>query len=102
MATFIMMTRISTEAVSSPQALESLEQAAMKHIRADCPEVKWLHSYAALGPYDYIDIFTAPSIDTATKVSMLIRTYGRAHSEVWPVTEWGKFKELIHGFERAA
>jgi uncharacterized protein with GYD domain len=102
MATFIMLTRVSPDVTRSPQMLEELEKRAMEHIRADCPEVKWVHSYALLGPYDYLDIFTAADIETAIKVSTLIRTYGRAHSEVWAATEWSKFKEMLHGMPRAA
>lgn len=48
-----MQTRISSDAARSPQSLELLETRAMEHIRAECPEVKWVHSYALLGPYDY-------------------------------------------------
>lgn len=102
MATFVMLTRVSSDAARSPQTLELLEKRAMEQIRAECPEVKWVHSYALLGPYDYLDIFTAPDIETATKISTLIRTYGRAHSEIWAATEWSVFKEMIHGMPQAA
>jgi hypothetical protein len=30
-------------------------------------------------------------------VSALIRTYGRAQTEVWPATEWEQFKGILHG-----
>jgi hypothetical protein len=102
MNTFIMMTRLNSDAASSPRALEQLEQRAMGCIRKECPSVKWLGSYAALGPYDYIDIFKADGIETATKVSTLIRTFGHAHSEVWPVTEWTRFKKMVHELPQKA
>lgn len=95
MATYVMVTRVSPEIVRSPQTLEELEHKAMEKIRAHCPQVKWLQSYAILGPYDYLDIFEAPDNDTAAKVSTLIRAHGRAHSEIWVATEWQRFKEML-------
>jgi uncharacterized protein with GYD domain len=75
--------------------MEDFEKRAVGHIEQECPDVTWIHSYAVLGPYDYLDIFTAPDIDTAMKVSAIIRTFGRAHSEIWGATEWGNFKDII-------
>lgn len=102
MTTYIMLTRVNADAAHSPRALEDLEQKVMNQIQAQCPEVKWIHNYALLGPYDYLDIFTAPDLETATKVSTLVRTYGCASSEIWPATEWGQFKDMIHKMPRAA
>ena len=102
MATYIMLTQISPDAVKTPQTLEQLEQDAMQQIRAACPEVEWCHSYALLGPYDYLDIFNAPDVEAAAKVATLIRAFGRAHSEVWAATEWARFKEMLHGLPQAA
>ncbi|MGD8784750.1 MAG: GYD domain-containing protein [Thioalkalispiraceae bacterium] len=102
MTTFIMLTRIDTDAARSPQALEELEQQVMKQIQKQCPEVEWIHNYAVLGPYDYLDIFSAPDLETATRVSTIVRTYGCASSEIWAATEWGQFKEMIHNMPRAA
>ena len=95
MPAFVMLTRVSPDLLGSPSSLENVEHQLMDAIRADCPKVQWLHSYAMLGPYDYLDIFYAPDNDIATKVSMLIRSYGKGTSEVWPATEWGNFKKMI-------
>jgi uncharacterized protein with GYD domain len=96
MSMFIMLTRIDPEVVSAPQSFEKLEREAMDSIRAQCPQLKWLSSHAVLGPCDYVDIFEAPDNETAAKVSTLVRTHGRAHSEVWPATDWQRFKTMIH------
>ena len=95
MATFIMLTRLSHQALRSPSSLETLSHTVMERIRADCKGVEWKASYVVLGPADYLDIFTAPDIETATKVATIIRTFGHATTEVWGATEWEKFTELV-------
>jgi uncharacterized protein with GYD domain len=95
MLTFIMLTRLAPEALSSPSNLEALEKKATEHIRKECPGVDWLHNYAVLGPCDYLDIFTAPDLETALRVATIIRTYGHATTEIWTATEWQKYKEIV-------
>lgn len=95
MATFIMLTRITPQSIQSPKALEELERKAMERIRTECPKVEWVHNFAVLGPCDYLDVFRAPDTETAFKVSTLIRTIGHAYTEVWPATEWVKFKDMV-------
>lgn len=95
MSTFVMLTRLDSEAAHSPRAILQLEQQAMRQVRKECPEVEWVGSYAALGPYDYIDIFHAGDVETATRVATLIRSFGHAHTEIWPATEWARYKEMM-------
>jgi uncharacterized protein with GYD domain len=102
MPTFIILTRLSAEAVRSPKASEQLERQAMDRVHKECPNVEWIGSYAILGPCDYLDIFRAPDVETATKVSALIRTFGHAHTEIWTATEWGRFKEIVRSLTSTA
>ena len=95
MLTFVMLTRLSPGAVRSPQALEQLERKAMERVRKECPDVQWVANYAILGPCDYLDIFRAKDVETAAKVSTLIRTFGHAQTEIWTATEWDRFKEIV-------
>jgi uncharacterized protein with GYD domain len=95
MPTFIMLTRLNPDAVRSPRGLEQLERDAMRRVREECPGVEWLSSYAVLGPCDYLDIFIANDIETAARVSTLIRTFGHAQTEIWSATEWDRFKEIV-------
>ena len=95
MPTFIMLSRLASGAVHSPHSLELLEQKAMERVRKECPNVEWVANYAVLGPWDYLDIFNAPDIDVAAKVSTLIRSFGHAHTEIWSAIAWPRFKDMI-------
>jgi uncharacterized protein with GYD domain len=95
MTEFILLTRLAPTAIQSTHTLEDLEKQVMERIRSECPGVEWLHSFAVLGAYDYVDIFHAPHVDMAFKVATIIRSCGHAHTEVWSATKWGVFKELI-------
>lgn len=95
MPEFILLTRISPESIRSPKKLEELEKDVMKRIRSECADLQWIHNFAVLGPYDYLDIFQAPDNETAFKVAAIIRSFGHADTEIWAATEWAKFKEMI-------
>ena len=98
MATFIMLTRLAHGALRSPEQLETLEKNVVKRIEEELGKaVTWRANYAVLGAYDYLDIFEAADIETAMKVSTIVRTFGHAHTEIWPATEWQRFKEIIRG-----
>jgi GYD domain len=83
MPTFVMLTRLNAD----------IERNAMKRVREECPDVEWLNSYAVLGPCDYLDSLIASDIETAAKVSALIRTFGHAQTEIWTATEWDHFQD---------
>jgi len=102
MLTFVMLTRLSPEALRSPATLEELESKAKEQIRKECKKVDWLHNFAILGPCDYLDIFRAPDLETAMKVATIIRTFGHGSTEVWTATEWRDYKEMLHKFPKAA
>ena len=95
METFVMLSRLAPGALESPKSLESLEKQVMERIRSECPDVEWVHNFAVLGPYDYLDVFRAPDTQTAFTVATLVRTLGHAHTEVWGATEWSKFKDMV-------
>jgi uncharacterized protein with GYD domain len=94
MPLFVLLTRISTEAIHQPRSFDTLERHVIDRVRAECPEAKWVNNYAVMGPWDYLDVFDAPDIATAMRVSVLVRTYGHAHTEVWPAMHWSDFRTI--------
>lgn len=95
MPTYVLLTRLSPEAVKSPKDLERLEKEVSNKIKQECKEVRWLENYALLGPYDYLDLFEAPNEEAAAKVTMIIRSFGHATTETWTATRWDRFRELL-------
>lgn len=96
MAIFIMLTRLAHGALRSPEQLEKLEKEVVERTEKELGKaVSWRANYAVLGPCDYLDIFEAADIEVAMKVSTIVRTFGHAHTEVWPATEWQRFKEIV-------
>jgi uncharacterized protein with GYD domain len=94
MAVYVMLTRLSPEALARPEAVDELNRQVEDRIKQECPEVTWLTNYAVLGPCDYLDIFEAPDSDVATKVSLLVRSFGHATTETWVATPWDHFLDL--------
>ena len=71
MAIFIMETRVSVESLRQPRSFEALERGVAGYLEKACPDVKWLGSYATLGPYDYLDIFEANDIEIVVDTAAL-------------------------------
>lgn len=99
MGTYLMMTRLSPEALTKPQSVEELNRLVEERVRRECPEVKWLANYAVLGPCDYVDIFEAPDEEAATKVALLVRSFGHATTETWIATPWKRFLDVAKGIK---
>lgn len=95
-----MLTRLSTEAMNRPESVVELNRAVEDRIKQECPKVKWVANYAVLGPCDYLDIFEAPDSETATKVSLLVRSFGHATTENWVTTPRDRFAEQAKGLKR--
>jgi uncharacterized protein with GYD domain len=91
-----MLTRVSPDAVKDPSSLDKLGEQVSEKLNRQCPDVRWVASYAVLGPYDYVDVFEAPDNETAAQVAVIVRSFGHATTETWPATPWERFKELVH------
>lgn len=95
MPTFILATRLQPQALHQPRSYTTLEHHVADQVRQHCPDVKWLHSWALLGPWDYLDLIEAESLVSAMRVSVIVRSHGRSHAEVWPAMPWPEFKTML-------
>jgi uncharacterized protein with GYD domain len=95
MGTYVVLTRVSPDALKTPESLLDLEQQVKSRVDKECPEVKWVSNFAVMGPYDYLDVFEAPDNETAMRVSTIIRSVGHAATELWPATEWSRFRDDV-------
>ncbi len=95
MATYVLLTRLSPEALTKPGSILELERDVHERISEQCPQARWVSSYAILGSCDYLDIFEAPNEEVASKVALVIRSFGHATTETWLATPWSRFRDMI-------
>ncbi len=94
MATFVMLTKLSAEAIKNPKSIEELGKAVTEKLKDKVPQVKWLASYSLLGAYDYLDIFEAPDERYASQAALVIRSFGHATTETWTAIPWDRYLGL--------
>ncbi len=95
MPTFVLMTRISAEALKDAGDRRKSGKRWLNKVQTACPQVKWLAHYALLGPYDYMDIYEAPDVETAHRVSLISRASGAISAESWQAMPYDLFLKLL-------
>lgn len=94
MPAFVLFTRLPAEAVSDPRGFRAKAQRVSAAVR-QIPGVRWLSSYAVLGPHDIVDVFEAPDDETATRVALTIRRLADVSTETYPAIPWDDFLNLL-------
>ncbi|MFQ6093093.1 MAG: GYD domain-containing protein [bacterium] len=95
MPTYVLMTKLSPDAARDLEKMEQIGKELGDKIREKCPEVKWICHYTLLGPYDFLDIYEAPSEEVAAKVSMITLSFGMAAAESWTAISYDRFLDLV-------
>ncbi|MEP0775091.1 MAG: GYD domain-containing protein [Acidobacteriota bacterium] len=95
MPTFVLMTRLAPEAAHDAAGRAAMGKEWLKRVRKSCPQVKFLAHYAILGPYDFMDIYEAPDVETAHKVSLISRAHGAVTAESWQALAYEQFLKLL-------
>ncbi len=88
---FVLMTRLSPESMSDARGRRAVGKEWLQKVQRCCPDVKWIGHYALLGPYDFMDIYEAPDIETAHRVSLISRSEGALSAESWPALPYDEY-----------
>jgi len=81
MPLFVLMTRLSPDAMQDAHGRKAVGKEWLKKVKMACPDVTWVAHYALLGPYDFMDIYEAPDVETAHTVSLISRSEGAVSAE---------------------
>jgi len=99
MATFVLMTKLSTEITREVHHRAEIGKRWKATVDEKCPGVRWIAHYALLGPYDFIDIFEAPDAETAAKVSLISQSMGAVKAESWTAIPYTQFLDIAQGLK---
>lgn len=95
MPVFVLMTRLAPESMHDAPGRRAMGKEWIKKVHSACPEVKWIGHYALLGPYDCMDLYEAPDVETAHRVSLISRSEGAVTAESWPALAYDEFLALF-------
>ena len=73
------------------QGFQETGRRCVSQDQKECPEIKWLHSFATLGRFDVVDIVESPDVGQIEKAAMIIRAYGHATTKTLLATPWKDF-----------
>ncbi len=83
MATYILLTKLSCAGLGDLHRRENIGRKWFSTVKKKCPDVKWIDHYALLGPFDFMDIYEAPTPEVAAKVSLITMAQGAVKAETW-------------------
>ncbi len=95
MPTFVLMTKLSPETMPDAPGRRAMGKEWLKRVKERCPQVTFSAHFALLGPYDFMDIYDAPDVETAHKVSILSRAEGAVTAESWEALPYDKFLKVL-------
>ena len=101
MKTFVLMTRMAHQGADIMEVATKLKNRAqqqskwLQKVKERCPQVHWLAHYALLGQWDFMDIYEAPDVETAHKVSLISRAGGALYAESWQAMPYENFLKIL-------
>lgn len=100
MKTFVLMSKLNPKGGTLVEVATTLRDNAkvarswIDRAKKVCPEANFVAHYAILGSYDFMDIYEAPTEETAVKISMLCGADGIFAVESWTAIPRQRMLEL--------
>ena len=91
MATYVILSRVSPQALENPKEFKQLAEKVSVKIKAECPGVVWRESYGTLGRFDVVDIVESDDPKQVARAAMILRTSGHETTETLMATPWKEF-----------
>jgi len=91
MATYIILSRCSSEAFASPKSFKQLATPVSAKIKSECPDVVRKDSYTTLGRFGITDIVEAEEPKQIEKAAMILRTHSHLITETLAATPFEEF-----------
>ena len=95
MATYIILSRFSSEAIEDPKNVKKFADLVAAKIRQQCPDVTWKGSFATLGRFDVVDFVEADDPKQIEKAAMIIRAYGHFNDRNDGWDPWEEFLSTL-------
>ncbi len=95
MPTFVLMTKLAPATLHDARGRRAMGKEWLQKVKDRCPQVRFHAHYAILGPYDFMDIYDAPDVETAHKVSVISRAEGALAAESWQALPYDQFLKLL-------
>jgi hypothetical protein len=96
MPTFVLLTSSADQGLQNAHRLNQPGVNATEQLRSLCPGVKRLFGYSLLGPWDQIDVFSAPSFAETRRALNWLRKRKPDENEICTAMPWSEFKQKLH------
>ena len=91
MATYVILSRISPQALEDPMEFRQFAEKVSAKIKSDCPGVVWRKSYSTLGRFDVVDIVESDDPKQVARAALILRTSGHETTETLMAMPWKEF-----------
>jgi len=92
---YVLLTKLPASLFQRGGEFREAAKRVADRIKAEFPGVKWVSSYAVLGPYDLVDVFEAPDNETASRVALVIRAESGAETSTMAAVPWDEFLKQV-------